>query len=83
MLRICTICARGGSKGVPDKNIRPILGKPLIAYSVEQALESGLFQDVAVSSDSDAILDAARDAGAHHLVKRPVELASEIGRAHV
>lgn len=77
MLRICTICARGGSKGVPDKNIRPILGKPLIAYSVEQALESGLFQDVAVSSDSDAILDAARDAGAHHLVKRPVELASD------
>jgi CMP-N,N'-diacetyllegionaminic acid synthase len=41
--RICVICARGGSKGVPGKNIRPLAGKPLIAWSVEQARESGLF----------------------------------------
>ena len=64
MTRICSICARGGSKGVPDKNLRPLLGKPLIAWSVEQARASALFAVVAVSSDSPAILAAAEDAGA-------------------
>jgi len=50
--RLCTICARGGSKGVKNKNIRPLGGKPLIAHSVEQARATGLFQLIAVSSDS-------------------------------
>lgn len=77
MKRLCTICARGGSKGVPGKNIRPLLGKPLIAWSVERALASGLFEHVAVSSDDDAILDAAAWAGATKLVKRPDELATD------
>ena len=77
MLRICTICARGGSKGVPNKNIRPLLGKPLIAHSIEQARASGLFAALAVSSDSDAILAAAAAAGVEHLVKRPDAMASD------
>lgn len=77
MSRLCTICARGGSKGVPGKNIRDLLGKPLIAYTIEQARSSGLFQAIAVSSDSDAILDAARAFGADILVRRPSELATD------
>jgi CMP-N,N'-diacetyllegionaminic acid synthase len=77
MSRLCTICARGGSKGVPGKNIRDLLGKPLIAYTIEQARSSGLFQAIAVSSDSDAILDAARSFGADVLVRRPPDLAAD------
>lgn len=77
MKAICSICARGGSKGVPNKNVRPLNGKPLVAYSVEQALASGLFEIVSVSSDSDAILEAARVAGASLLVHRPAELATD------
>lgn len=75
--RICTICARGGSKGVLNKNIRPLQGRPLIAHSIERARESGLFECIAVSSDSDAILEAARQWGADFQVRRPDELASD------
>jgi N-acylneuraminate cytidylyltransferase/CMP-N,N'-diacetyllegionaminic acid synthase len=75
--RLCTICARGGSKGVKDKNLRPLLGKPLLAYSIEQAKASGLFAAIAVSSDSDLILETAREWGADHLIKRPDELATD------
>ncbi len=57
MKRICTICARGGSKGVKNKNVRELTGKPLIALSLQQARESGLFSLIAVSSDSTEILD--------------------------
>jgi CMP-N,N'-diacetyllegionaminic acid synthase len=70
---VCTILARGGSKGVPGKNLRWISGKSLIKHTVDQALE--LFDCVAVSSDSEAILSAA--SGAHHLIQRPAELASD------
>lgn len=77
MTRICTICARGGSKGVPGKNIRPLAGVPLIAHSVRQALDAGLFELVAVSSDAAAILDAARDAGAQLLIERPAAMATD------
>ncbi len=77
MKRICTICARGGSKGVKNKNVRPLLGKPLIAYSLQQAKASGLFAVIAVSSDSKLILDTARQCGADHLVERPAELATD------
>lgn len=77
MNRLCTICARGGSKGVPNKNIRVVAGLPLIAHTVQQALRSALFSHVAISSDSDAILQAAQAAGADVLVKRPDDLASD------
>lgn len=75
--RLCTICARGGSKGVPDKNLKVIAGKPLIAWSIAQAKESKLFDAIAVSSDSDAILQAAKAAGADHAIKRPDEMATD------
>jgi CMP-N,N'-diacetyllegionaminic acid synthase len=77
MNRICTICARGGSKGVKNKNIRDLLGKPLIAHSILQARESNLFNAIAISSDSDAILETARQWGADFTIKRPLELATD------
>lgn len=77
MSRICTICARGGSKGVKDKNIRDFAGRPLIGYTLEQARTSGLFDLIAVSSDSPAILDMARKHGVDLLVERPPELATD------
>ncbi len=75
MKRLCTICARGGSEGVKGKNIRSLLGKPLIAYSIEQARKSEIFNAVAVSSDSDEILTVAENAGVDYLIRRPSELA--------
>jgi CMP-N,N'-diacetyllegionaminic acid synthase len=77
MSRICTICARGGSKGVLGKNLRSMHGKPLIAYTIEQAKASGLFGVVAVSSDSADILEAARQYGADLLIDRPAVLATD------
>lgn len=75
--RLCTLCARGGSKGVPNKNLRALLGKPLLAHSLEQARASGLFEAIAVSSDSAEILNIARKFGADHLIERPAEMASD------
>jgi N-acylneuraminate cytidylyltransferase/CMP-N,N'-diacetyllegionaminic acid synthase len=77
MERICTICARSGSKGVKNKNIRQLLGKPLISYSLEQARACQLFDIIAVSSDSNDILSIAKDCGADLLIKRPAELATD------
>jgi N-acylneuraminate cytidylyltransferase/CMP-N,N'-diacetyllegionaminic acid synthase len=77
MKLLCTICARGGSKGVPGKNLRPILGKPLIAYTIEQARQSRLFAAIAVSSDSEDILAASLQYGADVLVRRPDEMATD------
>jgi len=75
--RICTICARGGSKGVPNKNIRLLQGKPLIAHSITQAQESKLFSKIAVSSDSDQILEIANQAKVDYTIKRPENLAND------
>ena len=67
MNRVCTICARGGSKGVKGKNLIQISGKPLLAHSIEQAIKSGLFVAVAVSSDDPQILECAQEFGANQL----------------
>lgn len=75
--RLCTICARGGSKGVRNKNIRDLLGKPLIAYSIEQAERTKLFDIIAVSSDSKEILNVAGQYGVQELVKRPSHIATD------
>ncbi|BDY13556.1 acylneuraminate cytidylyltransferase family protein [Hydrogenimonas cancrithermarum] len=74
---LCTICARGGSKGVKDKNIRPLKGKPLIAHTIEQAIESGIFDHIVISTDSDAIAEVAVKYGAEVFFKRSPELASD------
>lgn len=70
------IPARGGSKGVPGKNIKMIYGKPLIVWSIERALESKLLDRVVVSTDSDEIAQIAKNAGAEVLM-RPAELATD------
>lgn len=61
---ICIITARGGSKRIPRKNIKEFCGKPIIAYSIETALDSGLFAEVMVSTDDGEIAQIARAYGA-------------------
>lgn len=60
MSNLCIIPARGGSKRIPGKNIKDFLGKPVIAYSIDAALKSGLFDEVMVSTDDDAIASVAK-----------------------
>ena len=70
------IPARGGSKGVPNKNIKTICGKPLIVWTIEKAKRSRLLYKVIVSTDSDAIAEIAQKAGAE-ILKRPDYLATD------
>ncbi len=74
---IATICARGGSKGLPGKNIRPFAGKPLIAHSIGHALACPLLDGVYVSTDDPAIAEVALAAGATVPYLRPAELATD------
>ena len=74
---LCTICARAGSKGVANKNLRLINNKPLIVYSIEQAIATKLFDQVVVSSDSKEIREVALTNGATFCVDRPAELATD------
>ncbi len=74
---LCTICARGGSKGVKNKNIKELNGKPLIAYTIEQAKASGLFEHIVISTDSDDIANIAKKYGAEVFFKRSSEMASD------
>lgn len=74
---LCTICARAGSKGVTNKNLRLINGLPLIAYSLQQAVETKLFSQIAVSSDSTEIRTTAMAHGATFVVDRPTQMASD------
>lgn len=64
MSKICIIPARGGSKRIPKKNIKDFLGKPIIAYSIEAALQSQLFDEVMVSTDDEEIASIAKKQGA-------------------
>jgi YrbI family 3-deoxy-D-manno-octulosonate 8-phosphate phosphatase len=76
-MEILTIIpARGGSKSIPRKNIRPVLGKPLIAYSIEQASSTPAVTRVVVSTDDAEIADVARQYGAE-IVQRPAEIAGD------
>ncbi len=74
---LCVIGARGGSKGMPGKNIRPLLGKPLIVWSIEQALACPDITRLVVSTDSQEIADVAIKAGADVPFRRPAELAHD------
>jgi CMP-N,N'-diacetyllegionaminic acid synthase len=74
---IATICARGGSKGVPGKNIRQLHGKPLIAHTIAQAHACKFIDRVFVSTDDHDIAKAARIAGAEVPFLRPAELATD------
>jgi CMP-N,N'-diacetyllegionaminic acid synthase len=74
---ICFIGARGGSKGVPGKNIRQCAGKPLIAYTIESALKSKAFSHVIVSTDDEQIASIAKKFGADVPFMRPKKLATD------
>lgn len=74
---MAVIPARGGSKGLPGKNTRLLAGKPLIAYSIEQARASGVCDVVLVSTDSEAIANVARAYGADVPFMRPAALAED------
>ncbi|MFX0537503.1 acylneuraminate cytidylyltransferase family protein [Ornithinimicrobium sp. Y1847] len=74
---LCLIPARGGSKGIPGKNLREVGGKPLIVWTIEQALEAEVDLDVLVSTDSEEIADIARRHGADVPFLRPPELAQD------
>lgn len=74
---MCVIPARGGSKGLPRKNIRELRGKPLIAYSIEQARESGYVDRIVVSTDDSEIAAVAEKYGAEVPFLRPAALAAD------
>jgi N-acylneuraminate cytidylyltransferase/CMP-N,N'-diacetyllegionaminic acid synthase len=74
---LAVIPARGGSKGVPNKNIKELLGKPLIAYTIEQARNSKYIDRTIVSTDSPAIAVIAKSCGAEVPFLRPGELATD------
>jgi N-acylneuraminate cytidylyltransferase len=76
-MKLCVIPARGGSKRIPRKNIKPFLGKPIIAYSIQSALQSGLFDRVVVSTDDAEIAEVAQAYGAEVPFLRPDELSGD------
>ena len=72
------ITARGGSKGIPRKNLKLLAGRPLIAYTVETAQISGAFDRLILSTDDQAIADAARPLGCEVPFMRPAELIAKL-----
>jgi|LauGreDrversion4_2_1035121.scaffolds.fasta_scaffold130488_3 CMP-N,N'-diacetyllegionaminic acid synthase len=74
---IATVCARGGSKGLPGKNLRDFAGQPLIVRTIAQALACPGLDAVYVSTDDEAIAQVAREAGARVPYLRPAELATD------
>jgi len=74
---LCLIPARGGSKGIPGKNLRPIAGRPLIAWSIEQSLQTPQIGRTLVTTDSEEIAEVARRYGAEAPFLRPAELAGD------
>lgn len=76
-MRLAVIPARGGSKRIPRKNIKPFCGKPMIAWSIEAALASGCFDAVIVSTDDAEIAEVARHYGADVPFMRPAELSDD------
>jgi len=77
MKRVAIIPARGGSKRIPRKNIKPFFGQPMISYSIRAAQDSGLFDSVVVSTDDEEIADVARSFGADIPFMRPADLAND------
>ena len=76
-MRLCVIPARGGSKRIPRKNIKEFHGKPLIAYSIQVAIDSHLFDKIIVSTDDEEIAQIAKSYGAEVPFVRPKELSDD------
>lgn len=74
---IALICCRGGSKGIPGKNIKDFAGKPLLGWILESAKSSGVFDDIILSTDSEEIAQVGRTFGANVPELRPLELAQD------
>lgn len=77
MKNLCIIPARGGSKRIPRKNVKPFLGKPMLAYSIETAIKTRLFDEIMVSTDDEEISEVARKYGAKVPFMRSTETASD------
>jgi CMP-N,N'-diacetyllegionaminic acid synthase len=80
---LCAIPARGGSKRLPGKNLRALAGKPLIAYTIEVARQSGLFESVYVCTEDKNIADVARTFGASVPILMPGELCGDLVASHI
>jgi CMP-N,N'-diacetyllegionaminic acid synthase len=76
MKALCTICARGGSQGVKNKNLISLKRKPLIAHTILQAQQAGIFDVIAVSTDSTKIKNTAKKFGVTEIIDRPKEMAT-------
>ena len=76
-MNVAIIPARGGSKRIPRKNIREFCGKPMIAWPIEVAKESGLFDHIIVSTDDEIIVEVAKSYGAEVPFMRPAELSDD------
>ncbi len=77
MRPLCVIPARAGSKRLPGKNTVALAGRPLLAYTIEAALQSGIFDRVCVSTESEEIAEAAERSGAEIPYRRPAELSGD------
>jgi N-acylneuraminate cytidylyltransferase len=77
-MKLAIIPARGGSKRIPNKNIRDFVGKPLVAYSIEVAKASGLFDKIVVTTDNEEVANIAIDYGAEVPFIRPPELSNDV-----
>ena len=77
-MNIAIIPARGGSKRIPNKNIKPFAGKPIISYSIEAARESGVFDKIIVSTDDEEIMRTAIEYGAQVPFVRPSNLSDDL-----
>ena len=74
---LCTICARGNSKGLINKNIIKLNGAPLIKHTIDQAKKSKIFKDIVVSSDNRKILSVAKKSGIENMIVRPANLSND------
>ena len=74
---VAIITARGGSKRIPGKNIREFMGKPMLVYGIEAALQAGIFREVMVSTDDGEIARIARSAGAAVPFMRSAETSGD------
>ena len=74
---LCTVCMRGNSKGIKNKNFVLINGKPLLYHTISKAIKSKIFNEIVVSSDSKKILSLSKKNGIKNLIKRPKNLAND------
>ncbi len=79
MTCVCIIPARGGSRRIPKKNIRPFHGRPIIEYSIEAAQKAGIFDLIAVSTDDHEIAEVAVKAGAAFITRPPIFASNAVG----